>query len=112
MVVFSCSKTLEVSPVCKRWYDTIALRSVWSHRSTEIEKIRRISNSLYTNKKYTEAHYWYKKILKIDSKDRSANVYLGHCYYELGKKEEAFNQFEISLELFKDDPGMKSIHIL
>lgn len=85
-----------------------AMKADVEREPNNLEKITRLANFLYDNKKYPDAIEWYKKALKLDPKNPNIETDLGTAYYYTGDNDSALLHFENSL---KSDPRhVQTIH--
>jgi TPR repeat protein len=61
-----------------------------------------LANYLYDHVDYNQAVVWYRKAIQLDPKNVNASTDLGTCYFNLGRFDEALQQFRHSLTI---DPG-------
>lgn len=58
-----------------------------------------LANYLHDHVDYNQAIVWYQKALQLDPKNVNASTDLGTCYFNLGRFDEALQQFQHSLTI-------------
>lgn len=58
-----------------------------------------LANYLYDHGSYNEAVAWYQKAIQLDSSNVNASTDLGTCYFNLGRYDDALQQFRHSLTI-------------
>lgn len=85
-----------------------AMKADVEKEPNSLEKITRLANFLYDNKKYRDAIEWYEKAVKLDPKNPNIETDLGTAYYYTGDNDSALRHFENSLR--SDPRHIQTIH--
>jgi tetratricopeptide (TPR) repeat protein len=72
------------------------------------DRYRSVGNELYQSKDLNKALLYYKAAVQADPQDWIAYQTLGNCEYGLGQRENAVNDFQKSLNLHPNNPGLQS----
>jgi tetratricopeptide (TPR) repeat protein len=65
-------------------------------------------NTVYSQKKYDMAIQYYEACLDVDSRFWQAYQGLGNCYYAKGDNAKALTNYQRSLSLHQDNPGLST----
>lgn len=85
-----------------------AMKAEAAKDPNNLEKVVRLANFLYDNKRFTDAIEWYLKAVKLDPKNSNIQTDLGTAYYYNGDSNSALKHFELSLQT--DPRHVQTIH--